>query len=341
MDLATTAPAAAACSRILGWDLLAQVALPREGPDGRPIGGFSAAVVEASPAVGGEPALWLLSDDPQPYLIPVWGVGALGSAPLRIGRRVPLRTAEGEPFPHPLDGEGMVVRGDDLWITSEGRRTAERPARLLRFDRRSGRLRQSLELPADWRTAEGRGLGANQGPESLTLLPPRFDALLLAAERPLLQDPPGRVRLLTFGPLGQALARTGSAASRPADFRAVGSFDLPLRSPTWGLTDLLAWQAPDRSWGLLGLVRGYEAPTRWWARLLWLPLPDPRKPPPGPLRQWDLLTLGLTPDNWEGLAPGPPLSDGRPTLLLVSDDNLSPLQTSLIARIAPRCASPR
>jgi hypothetical protein len=322
------------CSTPVDWELIAQAALPREGLDGRPIGGFSAVVAEPRRTSGGEVVLWLLSDAPQPFLLPIWGVETLGTTPLQIGRRVPLTTAAGEPFPDPLDGEGLVLRGDDLWIVSEGRRTAQQPAQLLRFDRRSGRLRQALELPDDWRAAEGRGLGANQGPESLTLLPPAFNSLLVAAERPLLQDPPGRVRLLAFGPLATAL----SPARQPA-FRPLGAFDLPLEGPAWGLTDLLAWPAPGGPAGLLGLIRGYEAPARWWARLVLLPLPDPASAPGRPVRQWDLLAAGLTPDNWEGLAVGPSLSDGRPTLLVVSDDNFNPLQASLVARIAPRCAS--
>jgi hypothetical protein len=320
------------CPVPAGWDLLAQAGLPREGLDGRPIGGFSAAVVEPGLGPAPESVLWLLSDAPQPFLLPVRGVEKLGTAPLRIGRRIPLTTATGEPFPQPLDGEGMVLQGEDLWIVSEGRRTAERPAQLLRFDRRSGRLRQALELPEDWRPSPGRGLGANQGPESLTLLPPPFNSLLLAAERPLLQDPQGQVRLLAFGPLASAL----SPARRPA-LGPLGAFDLPLEGPDWGLTDLLAWPGQGGPVGLLGLIRGYEAPTRWWARLVLLPLPDPAAAPRWPLRQWDLLAAGLTPDNWEALAVGPPLSDGRPTLLLVSDDNFNPLQASLVARFAPRC----
>nr|WP_255510525.1 esterase-like activity of phytase family protein [Cyanobium sp. LEGE 06143] len=54
-----------------------------------------------------------------------------------------------------------------------------------------------------------------------------------------------------------------------------------------------------------------------------------------PLAEWDLIATGLSPDNWEGLIPGPPLSDGRPTLLLLSDDNLNPLQANRLAQLAP------
>ncbi|MGB7563941.1 MAG: hypothetical protein WBM08_04230, partial [Prochlorococcaceae cyanobacterium] len=87
------------CPEPASWQLLAQVTLPREGPDSQPIGGFSAAVTEFQPGPGAETVLWLLSDAPQPFLLPVRGVDKLGAAPLRIGRRLPLTTAAGEPFP--------------------------------------------------------------------------------------------------------------------------------------------------------------------------------------------------------------------------------------------------
>jgi hypothetical protein len=53
-----------------------------------------------------------------------------------------------------------------------------------------------------------------------------------------------------------------------------------------------------------------------------------------PLMSWDLRDIGLPPDNWEANTPGPPLDDGRPTLLLAADDNFSPLQENHLARLA-------
>lgn len=83
-------------------------------------------------------------------------------------------------------------------------------------------------------------------------------------------------------------------------------------------------------------MRGFEPPASWWAQLLLLAPPGPAGAVQAPLSRWDLLATGLTPDNWEGLALGAPLADGRPTLLLVSDDNFSPLQANRLARLAPR-----
>jgi hypothetical protein len=88
---------------------------------------------------------------------------------------------------------------------------------------------------------------------------------------------------------------------------------------------------------LLGLLRRFEPPDRWQIRLALYSLPPPgSKAPLAPLAQWDLITAGLIPDNWEGLSPGPTLPDGRPTLLLASDDNLNPLQSNRLALLTAR-----
>ena len=76
----------------------------------------------------------------------------------------------------------MVIEGRQAWIASEGRRSQDRRARLIRIDLASGRLQQELTLPQAWRTTPGQGLGSNKGPESLTALAP--GDLLLAAEAP-------------------------------------------------------------------------------------------------------------------------------------------------------------
>ncbi|NDF62043.1 MAG: hypothetical protein EB136_03720 [Synechococcaceae bacterium WBB_3_034] len=85
---------------------------------------------------------------------------------------------------------------------------------------------------------------------------------------------------------------------------------------------------------LLALLRRYTPPQRWDNRLALYPLPEPGAVVP-PLRIWNLQQAGLSPENWEGLALGPPQANGRPSLLLVSDDNLNPLQSSRLALLIP------
>ena len=302
--------------------------LPRRDAEGRRLGGFSAAVYQ-----GAADRLWLLSDAPRGRLSGWTGLAA-ASAELQPVDGLDLQGGAQAPLPAVIDGEGLVIDGDRLWVASEGRRTPARTAALYRFGRTDGRLRATLPLPQDWQAAPGRGLAANRGPESLTLLNRGGTAWLLgAAESPLLQDPPGRARLLAWPLDGE-----GEPAAAPVPLRALG---LPRRGD-WGLTELLAVPGRGDSTGLLALQRRFEPPDRWGARLAFYPVPGPERPdepPLAPLFSWNLLQLGVPADNWEGMTVGPPLSDGRPTLVLVSDDNFNPLQNNHLVRLAPRRAA--
>ena len=96
-----------------------------------------------------------------------------------------------------------------------------------------------------------------------------------------------------------------------------------------GLTELLALDGPS---GVLALQRSFPATGQWTARLSLHSAPPQLKP----LTGWDLFAHGLPSDNWEGLALGPRLPDGRRTLVAVSDDNFNPLQRNWVAILAPR-----
>jgi len=318
------------CPLSAGWDKVAEVRLPRLDGAGQPSGGFSAASYRAD-----RDELWLLSDAPVGQLVGWSGLGKLGKTPLPPLGVVPLRSGTGANLPESMDGEGLVLQGERAWVVSEGRRTPERPPQLLRFNRRSGELELAMPMPAAWQPAPGQGLASNGGPESLALLRRRDKpaVLLIAAESALLQDPPDQVRVLGW-PLDTSME---SLAGDPEPRQ-------PLRLPQgdgWGLTDLLALPETSNEAPLLGLQRRFQSPDQWSNRLVLFPLPKPITPGANPaalspLMSWDLKAIGLTPDNWEAITPGPPLEDGRPTLLLVSDDNFNPLQDNLLALLAPR-----
>ncbi len=316
------------CPAEAGWELVAGARLPRRGTDGAPLGGYSAASYRSESDV-----LLLLSDATRGRVDAWSGVRQLGRVPLRPLFQLELKGSPQAPLPAEIDAEGLVVLGERLWVASEGRRSAARPAQLLAFERSSGLLQRAYPVPADWQPAPGRGLEANQGPESLALLrrPGQTDVLLMAAERPLLQDPPRQVRLLGWslepaGPQARPLARLAIPAGEG-----------------WGLTDLLVVDASSPAPSLLALLRRFQAPARWQVLLAHYPLPgegaDPKDDPEAvlePIHQWDLIAAGLPADNWEALTPGPTQPDGRPTLLLASDDNFSPLQDNHLALLAPR-----
>jgi hypothetical protein len=133
--------------------------------------------------------------------------------------------------PEPMNEEGLVVEGQHFWEASEGKQHPAQRAALLRSDMAAGSLLSSQELPPDWRLQPDRGLRSNGGPESLSRLPVD-GALLMAAEKPLLQDPPDCVRLLRW-------KLDTSGALHPAELS-------PLALPPggWGLADLLARLLP-------------------------------------------------------------------------------------------------
>lgn len=306
------------CPIDAGWELVRRVALPREGADGLPLGGFSAAAYLPE-----SDRLWLLSDAPQGHLVPWGGLARVLRNPrakLNPGPRLLLKDNAGRLLPPHFDGEGLVLDQDRAWIVSEGRRTATRSAGLLRFSLQTGRQQESLPLPSSWVASPGKGLAANKGPESLTML--GSADLLMAAEKPLLQSDKNAPI-----PLARSIA---GAPPQP-----VGSLDLSSAAPADGLTDLLALPRQRR---LFALVRGYKPPMAWSAHLLLFPL-ETTPLPLQPLIGWDLLGVGLPADNWEALALGPRLGDGRSTVVLVSDDNFNPLQSSWVVVLAPRRTS--
>lgn len=316
MDAPTTV--SLPCPLSAGWEVVEQRLIePSQG------GGFSAGAYR--PEVD---ELWLLSDAPRGSISRWRGFRTGGLNGLIPLPPLPLKQ------PQPMDGEGLVVEAKHIWVAAEGRQQPPQPAALLRYDMTTGSLLSSQELPPDWRLQPDGGLRSNGGPESLTRSP-ADGALLMAAEQPLHQDPPDRVRLLRWAP-------DASGVHKPEQLR-------PLALPPggWGLTDLLASKQ-----GLLGLWRRFTAPDQWQARLVLypanaittIPASNAAAASVAPLISWNLLQLGLAPDNWEVLLAAPPLADGRPSLLLASDDNFNPLQRSHLARLVPRqlpgCSAP-
>lgn len=308
------------CPLQAGWELIRTISLPRKAADGRSLGGFSAASYQTK-----EDQLWLLSDSSRGHLVPWGGLAKLlagTSNKLTPGPRRQLRDPAGHELPKGFDGEGLVVEGGHAWIASEGSRRPKRAARLIRIDVQTGRIQKLIPLPKSWIAQPGQGLASNKGPESLTLL--NSSELLIAAERPLLQsDNPTAIPIARVTTTGTLISES--------------ELELGFSGSQDGLTDLLALPRRNR---LLALVRGFDAPFTWRARLLLYSLPKATAAPPlQPLIGWNLLETGLPADNWEALTVGPRLADGRTTLVLASDDNYSPFQENWLAVMAPRRTS--
>ena len=304
------------CPLDAGWTIQRDIAL------GGPGGGYSAIQAES-----GARRFWILSDLPDGELS-IWTLPAGDTPPRRVEAlrlQVPVQVTQ------QLDGEGLVIDGDQAWVSSEGRSSDMRPALLLRFSLTGGTLMQAVPLPPPWQPGAHQGLNSNAGPEGLARLSRLGQplALLMAAEHPLRQDSASQIRLLRWHWPGESDRR-----SNPPQASEQGALVAPEDGP-WGLTDLLVLH-PQKAGPplLLTLWRRYREPLQWSNQLRLYRLPEPGQVMPA-LQQWDLQAEGLTPENWEGLSLGPSLSSEQPSLLLVSDDNLNPLQRSRLALLKP------
>ena len=283
--------------------------------------------------------LWLLSDAKRTHSVALHWQGTVRQPVFSVQAPQPLQGQGSQK----LDAEALVrapgSTTERFWMASEARNPSKRPASLLELKLLGSggfAIQQQWPLPPEWQPQQGRGLRRNKGPEALVALPGlRF---VLAAEAPLQQDSSRQLRLLLAEQQGQQMKFTplGTALLVSAPLQAEAH---------WGLTSLLPAQAAEQP-PLLALWRGYAEPNSWWNRLSLLPpLPLDQAPSRAvaPLMRWDLRDVGLEPDNWEALTAGPQLEDGRPTLLLASDDNFSPFQQNRLALLAPlqpeACAS--
>lgn len=318
------------CPLSAGWELLWQHTLPRQAA-GLPLGGFSGMELDWRSR-----RLWLLSDAPRTHSLELrWG-GSVRQPQFELKpAKALLEQGSGR-----LDAEALVRpgQGSRFWMASEGRSGQQPPAALLALeltDAGGFRVVQRAALPDGWQPTPGKGMRSNKGPEALVALAPK--RLLLAAESPLQQDPGRHLRLLLADLQGPQVAY--SPLGTPLLVSPASGF-----AAHWGLTALLpaAPTVPSRQKRtppLLALWRGYAEPDQWRNRLTLLPplaLNQQATPALAPSASWNLQRLGLEPDNWEALAAGPTLDDGRPTLLLASDDNFNPLQQNRLALLAPR-----
>ena len=326
-------PVLAPCPLEAGWELIWQQSLPNPTADQR-FGGFSGMALDWP-----RRRLWLLSDAKRTHSVALHWQGTVRQPVFSVQAPQPLQ-GEGS---QKLDAEALVrapgSTAERFWMASEARNPSKRPASLLELKLLGSggfAIQQQWPLPGEWQPQQGRGLRRNKGPEALVALPGlRF---VLAAEASLQQDSSRQLRLLLAEQQGQQMK-----------FTPLGTpllVSAPLQAEAhWGLTSLLPAQAAEQP-PLLALWRGYAEPNSWWNRLSLLPpLPLDQAPSRAvaPLKRWDLRDVGLEPDNWEALTAGPQLEDGRPTLLLASDDNFSPFQQNRLALLAPlqpeACAS--
>jgi hypothetical protein len=248
---------------------------------------------------------------------------------------IPLAELDGKNF----DGEGLALEpSGEMLISSE----TEPSIREVSLD---GRTLRSLPVPDLFLAGRGKGIRSNLGFESLTLAP-GGDALWTANERALQQDAPedlarpSPVRLLRyerrdggFVPEAQFVYEV-----EPLKQRVGSGFQ------TRGLSDLLALPGGD----LLALEREFVEGRGFAIQIFRVSLAGATDvsgletlagkswTPVGKTLVYDFARSGLVPDNVEGMAFGPQLSDGARTLVLVSDNNFNPLEKTQIVALRLR-----
>lgn len=336
LAVAALLPAAVFCEPPPGADvewLGEAVIAPGAAGAGPPVGGLSGLSYDA------ERRLYVaVSDDagrlgpPRLYELKIdLASGRLEKDGATVERAILLRRSDGSTFPRlSIDPEGLARTPEGHWIiASEGHVDSGVPAALLEFGP-EGEWVGALRLPRAFKPRRKAGVRHNLALESATISPDgRW--LFTAVENALLQDGDRATatagspsRLLRFD-LGQRrlestyLYRTEPIAEPPrGEAFAVN-----------GLVDLLALSGRR----LLALERSFTAGRGNVVRVFEIDLGDTagrrlgrRAARAGVAKRllFDVGELGVEPDNLEGMAFGPALTDGRRTLVLVADDNFNP-----------------
>ncbi|GGB49425.1 hypothetical protein GCM10011505_33150 [Tistrella bauzanensis] len=332
-----------------------RVLRPDDGPRGIPMGGLSEI------AADGDGGYVLISDDRGEYGPPRLLTMAidfdLERRRFRIGARdwLPLVTGavDGMTPPVTIDGEALRIvpgSGDRLW-SSEGRIWDGVPAALYLSDADGTLLRQMVlpdyfrpDKPRGW---SGRGMRPNKAFEAIDVTKDGRQAVAMP-EDVLMQemtDENGRtgipVRVMRFDldsgrPIGAHVYRLDpfpdpGADGAPGGINANGAVSMLL------LDDgryLVLERAFLKAYGVR--IRLYLADPAGADDVLAIDnLKNRRYRAASKRLIGDLIGAGLRADNWEGMAFGPDLPDGRKTLVLVSDDNFNRLfQSTIIAWIA-------
>lgn len=266
----------------------------------------------------------------------------LGIENLEVVSVIRLQDQQGEAFAaNTVDLEGIAITpSQSVFIASEGVKDQALPF-VDEFDLKTGAWRQALSLPDYFLPnldpeAPDRGVGNNLGFEALTLNP-GGDRLFVATESALQQDldpdfdGPKRPRLLHYL-LGDLKPIQISEYLYPLE-------PTPQGATFHGLVELLA---VDNGGHFLSLERTFTPGQGISAKLFQIStgaatnvstLAILKGDLAGiqPIRKQlllDLSQLGIPLQNLEGMAIGPNLPEGGQSLLLVSDNNFQPQEST-------------
>ncbi|NIW48379.1 MAG: PEP-CTERM sorting domain-containing protein [Gammaproteobacteria bacterium] len=248
-----------------------------------------------------------------------------------------------------LDPEGMaLLHPGQFMISSEGGASATPPINpfVNRFNP-DGYENKMLTIPDKFLPdgSELFGIRNNLAFESLTVQPDK-KAIFTATENALWQDGP-KSTLTSESPSRVLMFKLGSG--RPGAEYVYMVSPIPFDSippgifADNGLVELIAldnvgtFLAMERSFavGVGNTIKLFEIST-WGATDVsgYESLSGASYTPMSKELVADLADLGIDPDNLEGMAFGPMLDDGRQSLILVSDNNFNPFQTTQFILVA-------
>lgn len=284
-------------------------------------------------------------------------VDAEGLRAVAITAVVPLLTREGVVYPNARQGgevpdpEALRIdpaSGDWVW-SSEGD-PERRLGPFVRVSDRAGRFVREWALPANLRFAPAAEAGSRGPRPNLTVeglaFAPDGRSLWVAMEAPLLQDGPaptleagGWARISHIDREGRVLGQyaypLSPVPSAPSGGRMRADNGISEIAMT-GAGTLLVIERSGREVGddlaFRYTVRLYEATAAQTTDVQHQGSLQARVPAPMAKRLvLDLSQAGLGPiDNIEAMAWGPRLPNGHLTLVLMSDDNFSPHQTTQV-----------
>ncbi|MCC3405165.1 MAG: esterase-like activity of phytase family protein [Microcoleus sp. PH2017_10_PVI_O_A] len=328
-------------------DFIGRAIFPTGSPlQGTEIGGLSAITYDADKQV-----YYAISDDRSSkaparfYSLKInLASGKLEKEKIEFTGVTTLLDENGKSFPElSLDPEGIAFTGKSVFVSSEGDVDRQIAPFIKEFSL-DGKLLKTLLIPDLFLPdAKGtKGIRNNLAFESLTLTGDR-KYLFTATENATVQD--GAVTSLEKGSPCRILRYDAVSGNPDASFlyitEALPAGANPVGKLTSnGLVDLLA--IDDKR--LISLERAFSLETGTTIRIFEISLEKADRieaiaslkslisevSPAQKRLLLDLETLKIPLDNIEGLTFGPDLADGSRGLILVSDNNFSPLQETQI-----------
>lgn len=253
----------------------------------------------------------------------------------------------------PLDAEGMVLTPSrSLIVSSEGSPQQKIPPKLQEFDLETGHLKTNFRIPDRYLLASGensddqtQGIQENIGFEALTLSAPGGSyepfRLFAATEGPLYQDLdvdpdiPFKNRWLHYL-IDPNFVGTGQSTLLSEHWYSMDP--APLGALLNGLSEILSidvgghFLGIERAFGLQGLsIKLYQLATGVASDVSAIATLKGDTSGITPIRKQLVADLTpLEPDNLEAMTLGPKLSNGRQSLIMVSDNNFDNRQETQI-----------